>query len=114
MSPAAPPSLLSERLDQMRWIAALAVCAAHLRSITLANYAGGGWAGGAFFFVHGFGHQAVVFFFVISGFLVGGDVLRRCLQLAPPSGPPRSPALPRARPRPSPYPRLRSERARMV
>ena len=78
MSPAAPSSLLSERLDQMRWIAALAVCAAHLRSITLANYAGGGWAGGAFFFVHGFGHQAVMFFFVISGFLVGGDVLRRC------------------------------------
>ncbi len=78
MNQAAPASLLSERLDQMRWLAALAVCAAHLRSITLANYAGDGWGAGAFFFAHGFGHQAVMFFFVISGFLVGGDVLRRC------------------------------------
>jgi peptidoglycan/LPS O-acetylase OafA/YrhL len=29
-----------------------------------------------FFFLHGFGHEAVMIFFVLSGYLVGGEVLR--------------------------------------
>lgn len=79
MSAGRDSSILSERLDQLRWAAALVVCATHLRSVIFADYAGGhDRLRSAFFFVHGFGHQAVMVFFVLSGYLVGGDVLRRC------------------------------------
>ena len=33
-----------------------------------------GWAGKTFYFLTGLGHQAVMVFFVLSGFLVGGHV----------------------------------------
>ncbi|MCA9895347.1 MAG: acyltransferase [Anaerolineae bacterium] len=69
---------LSFYLDLTRWIAALAVVMGHFRSYMFIN------AGGVennniltriFYFVTGFGHEAVIIFFVLSGFLVGGKAL---------------------------------------
>ncbi|HKB57443.1 MAG TPA: acyltransferase family protein, partial [Lacunisphaera sp.] len=69
----------SSWLDGLRWIAAALVCSAHVRSALLADYGAPAghqpWAA-AFYWGHGFGHQAVIVFFVLSGFLVGGEVLR--------------------------------------
>lgn len=59
-------------LDLMRGVAALAVMAGHIRTLTLSDYNAGnsGIAGKLFYFATGFGHQAVVIFFVLSGFLI--------------------------------------------
>ncbi|TAK77360.1 MAG: acyltransferase [Aquabacterium sp.] len=69
---------VSSLLDAARWIAAFLVVISHLRLILFTDYAPGQpdspfWA--AFFFVCGFGREAVVVFFVISGMLVGGLTL---------------------------------------
>ncbi len=75
--PAARPE--TQFLDLMRWFAALAVVLSHVRSLTLADYAEirppPSIALRLFYFAAGFGHEAVVVFFVISGFLVGGASL---------------------------------------
>jgi peptidoglycan/LPS O-acetylase OafA/YrhL len=65
-------------LDFMRGVAALLVCAEHLRAFLLTDY-------GhithpilpdrIFYFVTGLGHQAVMIFFVLSGYFVGGSVV---------------------------------------
>lgn len=69
---------LSVKLDQCRWLAALFVVAAHLRNLLFVNYAAlrnKGIALKLFYFLTGFGHEAVIVFFVISGILVGGTAL---------------------------------------
>lgn len=64
-------------LDLMRGVAALAVCVGHVRGfffvdwrevseVTFIDY--------LFYFCTGLGHQAVIIFFVLSGYLVGGSV----------------------------------------
>jgi peptidoglycan/LPS O-acetylase OafA/YrhL len=61
----------------MRGIAALLVCSDHSRHIFFVEYHS--LAGKVFFLpylITSTGHQAVVIFFVLSGFLVGGSVLR--------------------------------------
>jgi peptidoglycan/LPS O-acetylase OafA/YrhL len=65
-------------LDTIRGLAALAVCTSHLRAFFLVDFAksGGGLAAKLFYTVTGAGHQAVMIFFVLSGFLVGGSVVR--------------------------------------
>ena len=72
---------LSTFLDAARWVAAAAVIQEHARILILAPYDGGSaigrWAYGAFYFMTGFGRIAVIVFFVLSGFLVGGEVLRQ-------------------------------------
>jgi peptidoglycan/LPS O-acetylase OafA/YrhL len=72
---------LSTFLDAARWVAAAAVIQEHARILILAPYGGGSaighWAYGAFYFMTGFGRIAVIVFFVLSGFLVGGEVLRQ-------------------------------------
>lgn len=66
----------SQFLDLSRWFAAFVVVLCHVRGLVLADY--GDIAGPpslavkAIYFAAGFGHEAVVVFFVISGFLVGG------------------------------------------
>ena len=73
---------LSAALDAARWIAAGAVVANHLRSLMFADFPVGSDPGliqKAFFFATGFGKQAVAIFFVLSGFLVGGEVVRTLL-----------------------------------
>lgn len=65
-------------LDALRGFAAFLVLANHTRSYTLQNYGEVGQAGllvKTFYFFTGIGHQAVVIFFALSGFLVGGKVL---------------------------------------
>jgi peptidoglycan/LPS O-acetylase OafA/YrhL len=71
---------LSNFLDLARWIAALAVLLGHaavlaqISDIMVAPHGPGVYA---WWFLTAFSHQAVLVFFVISGFLVGGDVLRK-------------------------------------
>src|SRR5512133_1130922 len=64
-------------LDFVRGLAALAVCAGHLRAfqfVTLEQAHQVSLPGKAFYFFTGCGHQAVMVFFVLSGYFVGGSV----------------------------------------
>jgi peptidoglycan/LPS O-acetylase OafA/YrhL len=66
---------LSVCLDVLRWTAAFAVLVGHVRAFAFPPYgsvANPGVLAGAFYWLTGFGHQAVMVFFVLSGFLVGG------------------------------------------
>lgn len=65
--------------DAFRGLSSLAVCAGHLRAVFFCDYAEitepRFWHL-PFYFLTGLGHQAVVVFFVMSGFLVGGSAIR--------------------------------------
>jgi len=66
-------------LDIMRGVAALMVCASHLRAFLLVDNAriqNPSLINKIFYFVTGLGHEAVVIFFVLSGFFVGGGVVK--------------------------------------
>jgi peptidoglycan/LPS O-acetylase OafA/YrhL len=68
---------LSTTLDFVRWSAAGLVVVGHARSLVFAPLAtipdpGAGTL--AFYALTGLGHQAVIIFFVLSGFLVGGPL----------------------------------------
>lgn len=71
-------------LDWIRALAAFAVFAGHLSSYCLENYSSQtghvGVAMRAFYFMTGLGHPAVIVFFVLSGYLVGGSVLNEFLK----------------------------------
>jgi len=62
----------------IRGLAALEVCIGHLRGFFLVDYpqTNGGLAAKLFYLFTGLHHQAVMVFFVLSGFLVGGSVVR--------------------------------------
>ena len=65
----------SDFLNLARWVAAWLVLAEHARSFIFENYGSlesPGIVAKAFYFMTGFGHEAVMVFFVISGYLVGG------------------------------------------
>jgi peptidoglycan/LPS O-acetylase OafA/YrhL len=65
-------------LDLLRGLAALAVCAGHLRGFLFVDYGEittPGIFDRAFYLATSLGHQAVVVFFVLSGYLVGGSAL---------------------------------------
>ncbi|RYZ75088.1 MAG: acyltransferase [Lysobacteraceae bacterium] len=65
--------------DIFRGVAALLVCAGHLRAALFVDHesvTNPGLLAHLFYLVSGLGHQAVMVFFVLSGFLVGGSVLR--------------------------------------
>lgn len=65
----------SEFLNFTRWIAAAFVVLEHSRSLLFKDYGLIEFPGvieKAFYFATGFGHEAVVIFFVTSGYLVGG------------------------------------------
>lgn len=56
------------------------MCVSHLRNLMFADYhanAGIGLAAKAFYFVSNYGHTAVIVFFLLSGYFVGGSVLRQ-------------------------------------
>jgi peptidoglycan/LPS O-acetylase OafA/YrhL len=57
-------------LDLIRALAAMAVFLQHLRTLIFNNYANGpaGFFKMTFYFLTGFSHEAVVIFFVLSGF----------------------------------------------
>lgn len=84
---------LSTFLDLSRWFAALLVVVNHARALVLADFSAASTSAGsagahgpllrALYFFTGLGHEAVVIFFVISGFLVGGSTLQRWQQRGP-------------------------------
>jgi peptidoglycan/LPS O-acetylase OafA/YrhL len=67
---------LSIRLDMLRWVAALLVVLSHMRPLLFVDYEDVENQNSVlikfFYFMTGFGHEAVMVFFVISGLLVGG------------------------------------------
>lgn len=66
-------------LDLIRGLSAIAVCASHLRAAMFVDYSSLGLPNllsKVFYAATGLGHQAVIVFFVLSGFFVGGSVLR--------------------------------------
>lgn len=70
---------LSDFMDLARWISALLVVVAHVNNrmlIPMSQLKAPSLIEYAWVFVSGFGHHAVVVFFTLSGFLVGGKVLR--------------------------------------
>ena len=67
-------------LDLLRWVAAFAVLLAHVRHLVLVDLKFAvqpSVAIKAFYLVTGFGHEAVIVFFVLSGYLVGGTTLQK-------------------------------------
>ena len=67
-------------LDLMRGCAALLVCANHLRAATMESYQSLTFTSlllQAFYAITSFGHQAVIVFFVLSGYFVGGSLLAK-------------------------------------
>jgi peptidoglycan/LPS O-acetylase OafA/YrhL len=68
----------NHHLDWVRGISALIVCAGHTRNALLPDFVElptHGLIEQLIYFVTGFGHAAVMVFFVMSGYLVGGSVL---------------------------------------
>ena len=73
----------STLLNFYRWISALLVVASHCRHLILVDYKNvehSNYFIKAIYFITGFGDEAVIIFFVISGFLVGGLTLDRWLK----------------------------------
>ncbi len=62
-------------LDLIRGSAALLVVMGHLRSLMFESWNGGGLFKIIFYAVTSLGHQAVIVFFVLSGFFVGGSFI---------------------------------------
>lgn len=64
-------------IDTLRWFSAFLVVSGHIRSVLFSDYMPSITQPliKAFYFVTGFGHQAVIVFFVLSGYLVGGSVI---------------------------------------
>jgi peptidoglycan/LPS O-acetylase OafA/YrhL len=74
---------LSTALDALRWLAAALVLHQHVRALVFVDYDPAvhtGWFTRLFMFLAGYGHHAVIVFFVLSGYLVGGEVLRSMAQ----------------------------------
>jgi len=70
-------------MDFARWFSAMVVVISHVRHLLFVNLkdvaAKTIWVKGFYFFT-GFGHEAVMVFFVLSGFLVGGGCIRKLRQ----------------------------------
>lgn len=74
-----PHGVASVHLDALRGIAAIGVCLSHLRDIFFRDYRVLPHHSpllALLYFATGLGHQWVIIFFVLSGYLVGGSVLR--------------------------------------
>jgi peptidoglycan/LPS O-acetylase OafA/YrhL len=69
----------SDSLDLIRALAACAVMVGHLRTLFFVDFlqlSHKSWPLEALYFLTGFGHQAVIVFFVLSGFLISSTVIR--------------------------------------
>lgn len=72
----------SYQLDVMRGLAAVAVMVGHLRGLFFVQYADVLQPAASIkimYFITGLGHQAVMVFFVLSGFLISGSVFKAML-----------------------------------
>lgn len=70
----------SKIIDFFRWFSAFVVVISHARRLTFLDHADVSNSNiliKVFYFVTGFGHQAVMIFFVLSGFLVAGSLLNQ-------------------------------------
>lgn len=70
-------------LDLLRGIAALLVCAGHIRNFLFVDFGSVenlNLFDKLFYFLTGLGHQAVIVFFVLSGYFVGGSVWKKLNQ----------------------------------
>lgn len=70
-------------LDLVRGMAALMVCAGHIRNFLFVDFGeviNPNIFDKLFYFATGFGHQAVIIFFVLSGYFVGGSVWSQLAQ----------------------------------
>ena len=79
LKPAALSASASAHLDVIRSIAAWAVMWGHLRAFFFVDYEELAFRAPSFkvlYFVTGFGHQAVMVFFVLSGFLISSSILK--------------------------------------
>ena len=77
---ASPGKPHCDTLDLIRALAAGAVCVSHLRNLMFVDYRSSvsiGLAGKVFYFVSNYGHTAVIVFFLLSSYFVGGSVLRQ-------------------------------------
>ncbi len=72
---------LSQALNAMRWMAALAVVVTHLDNRIFEPHAAPGGLSGYYLWLFsvGFAHKAVILFFVMSGWLVGGKILKEAI-----------------------------------
>lgn len=71
---------LSNMLNFLRWFAAFLVVIGHLRSFMFIEYnqiISPSIFDKIFYFITGLGHEAVIVFFVLSGYLVGGGTLEK-------------------------------------
>ena len=71
---------LSDVLNLSRWVAALLVVLGHLRSLLFIDFVdvmNPSFIERLFYFMTSFGHEAVLVFFVMSGFLVGGSTISK-------------------------------------
>jgi peptidoglycan/LPS O-acetylase OafA/YrhL len=69
----------SDHLNLVRGLAAVAVLIGHVRALFFLNYSSlptHSLALGLFYFIAGLGHEAVMIFFVLSGYFIGTAVLR--------------------------------------
>ena len=72
------PKSYNPWFDLFRGLAAFLVCIGHVRNAFWVDYGEiqlRAWWHAPAYLITGFGHQAVIVFFVLSGFLVGGSVL---------------------------------------
>ncbi|HYJ07389.1 MAG TPA: acyltransferase [Polyangiaceae bacterium] len=74
------PAVAVTTMNWLRGLAAVAVLVGHVRGLFMQDYEAlesksAAWK--AFYLLSGLGHQAVIVFFVLSGFLVGASVLAR-------------------------------------
>jgi peptidoglycan/LPS O-acetylase OafA/YrhL len=73
------PESFSDSINAIRWLSAFMVVISHTRALLISDITQNisqDYLRDGFYFITGFGHQAVVVFFVLSGYLVGGSVLK--------------------------------------
>jgi peptidoglycan/LPS O-acetylase OafA/YrhL len=74
-------SYASVHLDLIRGLSALAVLVGHLRAVFFVDYQdvqAPGFIVRLFYLISGFGHQAVMVFFVLSGYFISSSIFQSC------------------------------------